>query len=901
MRTINSEHIVAYSHCPTKAFLMLKSENPFEPTEYDQLLLKFQTRSFENYCNNFADIKDYIDGILKKGFEIIKDCEINLSEFDFKGKIIIKNEGKSSLGKFFYEPVVFLGSNQVSKENRLELTYLGFLLEKIQTKFPDKGLIIDKEGGKHRVELTKLKRPLKSIINEIQSFDQVPPKLILNRHCSQCSFENICKTQAQKEDNLSLLDRITPKQINKLEKKGIFTVKQLSFIYKPRRRNKKIKNPPILYKPELQALAIRTTKTYIQRLPALDRKPIEIFLDIEGLPDDGFFYLFGVLVSNNDIQNTHSFWADTLQDEKTIWQNIVTLLKTYPESPIYHYGTFEPSSFEKLAKRYQTDIEGIKKRFVNINSFIYGKIYFPTYSNGLKDLGKSLGAKWANEKASGLQTIIWRNEFEEGQTQRKDALQTYNKEDCLALKILTDELSRIQTIASISNEVEFVQNPKKIASEISQGVHNQFKSILQCSYSDYDKSKIKFNLDDVEKKTRNFGGRKGFKGARKIMPKPTKIVPISKDEYCYKHPEQKLGHTLSYTQRFIIDVIFGKNGVRKTIIKYVGERGYCKKCSRSYSPATLRQFGKQQLYGYNYKAWIVFQRIQTQLPYEKIIETISEIIGDEGNWSYTHTFIKEFSEIYVETENLIIQNLLKSPFIHADETPLNIRGTTQYAWVFTDGKYVVFKLTESREAEIAHEFLKDYKGTLISDFFAGYDNISCSQQKCWVHFIRDLNNNLWSNPFDKEYESFVSEIRNLLLPIIQTVNKYGLKKRHLSKYRKSVDKFYKTHIDEKTYKSELCNLYQKRFIRYRNSLFTFIEQDNINWHNNTAELGIRHICKQKSISGFFHESLTPHYLRLVGVYQTCRFQNKSFLKFLLSKEKDIDNFGVRRKNVSAND
>ena len=484
MRTISPKHIVAYSQCPTKAFLMSKSEEPFEQTEYDKLLLKFQTQAFDKYCNNFTDIQDYKDGILKKGFEVIKDCSINLAEFHFQSKLIFKNEGKSSLGKFFNEPVIFLGSNQISKESRLELAYLGFLLEKIQNKFPDKGIIIDKEGGKHRVELTKLKKPLKSIICEIQSFDQAPPKLILNRHCSQCPFENICKRQAQKEDNLSLLDRITPKQISKLEKKGIFTVKQLSFIYKPRRQNKKVKNPPILYKPELQALAIRTTKTYIQRLPALDRKPIEIFLDIEGLPDDGFFYLFGILISENTIQNTHSFWADTQQDEKTIWQGVVTLLQTYPESPIYHYGTFEPSAFEKLAKRYQTDIEGIKKRFVNINSFIYGKIYFPTYSNGLKDLGKSLGAKWANEKASGLQTIIWRDEWEEGQTQRKEDLQTYNQEDCLALKILTNELSRIQTTASISNDVDFVQNPKKIASEISQGVHNHFELVLELAHNE---------------------------------------------------------------------------------------------------------------------------------------------------------------------------------------------------------------------------------------------------------------------------------------------------------------------------------------------------------------------------------------------------------------------------------
>lgn len=897
MVPITPKHIVAYSLCPTKAYLMLRSTEPVSSTEYEKLQMKFQRIAFEEYCFDLSNIENYKDGILRNGFEFIKNCNIDLIDFTFQSKLIIKNEGKSAFGKFLYEPVIFLSTNQIVKENRLELVFLGLLLEKIQNKFPEKGFIIDKEGGKHRIELTKLKKSLKSIITELQGFTHIPPKLILNRHCSQCLFENICKTQAQKEDNLSLLDRITPKQINKLEKKGIFTVKQLSFIYKPRRRNKKVKDPPISYKPELQALAIRTAKTYIQRLPTLDRKPNEIFLDIEGLPDDGFFYLFGILISGDNIHSIHSFWADTQQDEEVIWQSIIALLETYPDSPIYHYGIFEPSAFGKLSKRYQTNIGTIKKRFININSFVYGKIYFPTYSNSLKDLGKSLGAKWTNEKPSGLQTVIWRNEWEEGKTQRKDDLQIYNQEDCLALKVLTDELSRIQTSANISDDVEFIQNPKKLATEIGQGIHNQFKSVLQCSYSDYDKSKIKFNTENTVKEPQNYDGRKGFEGARKKMPKPTRIVMIVKDDFCFKHNEQKLSSTLSTTQRFIIDVVFNKNGVRKTITKYIGEYGYCKKCYRNYAPVALRQFGKQQLYGYNYKAWIVFQRIQTQLPYEKIIETISEIIGDEASWGYTHTFIKEFSEYHIETEKNIIKRLLASPTIHADETPINIRGTTQYAWVFTNGKYVVFKLSENREAQTAHEFLKDYNGVLISDFFAGYDNIDCPQQKCWVHLIRDLNNDLWSNPFDKEYECFVSEIRHLIVPIIQTTHKHGLKKRFLSKYSKEIDKFYKNHIDDKGYKSELCNLYQKRFIRYRKSLFTFIEYDSVNWHNNAAELGIRHICKQKTISGFFHESLTPHYLRLVGIFQTCRFQNKSFLKFLLSKEKDIDDFGSKRKEV----
>jgi hypothetical protein len=232
--------------------------------------------------------------------------------------------------------------------------------------------------------------------------------------------------------------------------------------------------------------------------------------------------------------------------------------------------------------------------------------------------------------------------------------------------------------------------------------------------------------------------------------------------------------------------------------------------------------------------------------------------------------------------------LLKSKAIHADETTINIRGATQYVWVFTDGKYVIFKLSPSRESLIAHEFLKEYKWVLISDFFAGYDNIDCPQQKCWVHLIRDLNNDLWEVPFDKEFETFVLEIKNLILPIIEAVNKYGLKKRHLQRFKNQVNIFYRKVIDDKSYKSEYCSVFQKRFIRYRNSLFTFIENDDINWHNNTAELAIRHIAKQRNISGFFHESRTHDYLILLGIFQTCRFQKKSFLKFLLSGKKTFE-------------
>jgi hypothetical protein len=153
-----------------------------------------------------------------------------------------------------------------------------------------------------------------------------------------------------------------------------------------------------------------------------------------------------------------------------------------------------------------------------------------------------------------------------------------------------------------------------------------------------------------------------------------------------------------------------------------------------------------------------------------------------------------------------------------------------------------------------------------------------------------MNNDLWGAPFDSEYEAFVLEVRNLILPIMEAVQKYGLKKRNLNKFRKRVDKFYANVIVGSHYKSELAIKYQTRFVRYRESLFTFLEQDGIPWQNNTAERAIRHLVVQEKISGTFYASLMPEYLRLLEIKQTCRFQEVSFLRFLMSGEKDIDNF-----------
>jgi predicted RecB family nuclease len=901
---ITSDVVVAYSQCPRKAYLLMFSPDKGTPHEYVKILEQERRENQERYVDRLkqkhADVQLYTGDNLRKGHDVLINARLQADGFEAECIVLTRVEGKSALGKHNYEPTICVGTHTISKEQKLEVAFVGHVLERLQNKPPVAGKIIGMNGSSHTVKLENASKDLLPILEPIQEWigdgSSEPPSIVLNKHCSLCPFQQPCQTQAEREDNLSLLSGVTPRVMRQYERKGIFTVRQLSYLFKPRKRKKRSRNPPpVTHKVELQALAIRENKIYLQELPEIARQPVELFLDIEGVPDRGLYYLIGLLACQGDTTEHYSFWADTDQDEGLIWQQFLDQVNQYPDAPIYHYGNYEPRAISTLARRYQTDAESLTKRLVNVIGYIYGKVYFPVRSNGLKDIGTFIGAKWTSPDASGLQSLVWRHYWEETlDTQYQEILMTYNTEDCQALKLLVNEVTNVKNLVDTSHRIDFANKPKPHETEAGKEIHYQFETILKFSQFRYDSRKIKFRKDDEENEPeRKKSSKRGYQGQRKVSPSPDEVLWVNRGKVCPKCGFRPLAHTWRISKRLIIDIVPTNIGLKKTIVKYLGYQGYCSACNRHYAPPDILKYGKNTLYGHGFKSFIVYQRVALRLPFEKISEVIMDQFNEHCRSESFSDFFKDFSSYYAETENLISHRLLQSPIIHADETPINIRGVNQYVWVFTDGKYVIFKLRETREASIVHEFLNDYQGTLISDFYPGYDSAPCRQQKCWVHLIRDMNSDLWSVPFDIEFEAFVAEVRNIIVPIMEAVQRHGLKKRYLNKFKKPVDKFYKDVI-EKHYRSEVVVKYQDRFVRYQDSLFTFLDYDGVPWHNNTAERAIRHLAKQRAISGNFHESGARNYLVLLGVRQTCRSQGKSFLKFLFSEEKDIDNFKVSK-------
>jgi hypothetical protein len=184
--------------------------------------------------------------------------------------------------------------------------------------------------------------------------------------------------------------------------------------------------------------------------------------------------------------------------------------------------------------------------------------------------------------------------------------------------------------------------------------------------------------------------------------------------------------------------------------------------------------------------------------------------------------------------------------------------------------------------------LAPFRGVLVSDFYTGYDYLPCEQQKCLVHLVRDIDDDLLRNPLDQELKRLAEAFGTLLRAIVSTIDRFGLRCRHLKKHKREVNRFMEDEV-AKELTSELATKYAKRFKKYSSRMFTFLDHNGVPWNNNNAEHAIKRFAKyRRDNDGRFSEKTVKEYLILSSVFETCEFNNVNVLKFLLSKERTVE-------------
>ena len=278
-KLITPELVTAYWLCPRKAFLLLRGDDSDPMHEYISVISQRADRNRQAFLANMNPSCLQFDH--RARHDVVAGTVLKVSNFEAKVDTLVRENHGGSGAKERVEPYLAVGTGVTTKDQKIHLAAAGHVLAKALRCPVPTGVIINAAGKRTRITLATLGSRIDPIIKTLErwviNLPSEPPPVVINSHCQICCYKQSCRHQAESEDNLSLLDRMTPKIMNRLQRRGIFTVNQLSYLYKPRRNRKRRKRLPLGFDFALQALALRNRKIYTYQTTSIPTRETEIF------------------------------------------------------------------------------------------------------------------------------------------------------------------------------------------------------------------------------------------------------------------------------------------------------------------------------------------------------------------------------------------------------------------------------------------------------------------------------------------------------------------------------------------------------------------------------------------------------------------------------------------------
>ena len=279
------------------------------------------------------------------------------------------------------------------------------------------------------------------------------------------------------------------------------------------------------------------------------------------------------------------------------------------------------------------------------------------------------------------------------------------------------------------------------------------------------------------------------------------------------------------------DLVFTPAGIKRKIIEVTTLTHECRGCGKVFVPERYQRLAK---HFHGLMSWAMYEHVAHRLSCPTLKEMLKEFFSLSVCQQELNRFKSMMARYYQSCSERLLAKILAGDVLHIDETEVKLRTGKAYVWVFATAEEVVYILRPTREGDFLAELLKDFRGVLVSDFYAAYDAIDCPQQKCLIHLMRDMNQELLNNPFDDELQSITGPFGTLLRAIVTDIDEHGLKRCHLVRHKQDVDRYFES-IAAQAFRSEAAEALRGRLLKNRDKLFTFIEHDGVGWNNNNAE------------------------------------------------------------------
>lgn len=197
----------------------------------------------------------------------------------------------------------------------------------------------------------------------------------------------------------------------------------------------------------------------------------------------------------------------------------------------------------------------------------------------------------------------------------------------------------------------------------------------------------------------------------------------------------------------------------------------------------------------------------------------------------------------------LLELLRRSPVVQGDETGWRIDGQPAWAWCFRDPRLAIFLIDRHRSRDVLLRVLGDsFAGTLVSDFYAVYNGLSCPKQRCLAHLLRELARLREELPW-QSVRAFIQPAITLFQDALALARQRDrLGEAAFAQQRRAVLDRFDVLLMSRSQHPECVRIW-KRLFRHCDELFTFLGDRRVPADNNGTERDIRSLAAARSDGG----------------------------------------------------
>jgi hypothetical protein len=351
------------------------------------------------------------------------------------------------------------------------------------------------------------------------------------------------------------------------------------------------------------------------------------------------------------------------------------------------------------------------------------------------------------------------------------------------------------------------------------------------------------------------------------------------------------------------------------VVKIIKKSCKCERCNKTdnklYYPISNTLF-PGSIVSHSFLSYVGYHKYELGIPFEHLSRHIKDTLEIEISKQNLANYMAKMSNVLTPLYDRMRSDLLSNQagVIHADETTLSIskrpdedkERKKSYVYVYTSSFYdeqiSIYDFHESRSIDRTAAWLKDYKGTIVCDDYAGYtklkkDNPNIKLQRCFAHVRRRFMDIIKSVPeadMKDSYAAIIIEVIGRLFHLEAEYKRQKLTPREILKARNKTHKAIHKELEALVFNTPYKpNSAIEGAINYTkkiwSELFTYMETGYVEISNNIAERAVKPFVLNRKVfmtSGSYAGA--RYSTQIFSIIRTARINDinvSSYLEYVL--------------------